>query len=154
MENSKFNFTYVEEDGDQHMSGILSLVRGDGTLRDKPEDYNKYNGYGPLGKPQYLVGVPLLNNVEFAQVVTANRDGILAEYAEIVRTRECEAKVEAREHRIGRKTIPNEPTIILGSDTKVFKTTVVFPNGSTHDIILHDDGRAETKAASKRVKAA
>lgn len=148
MANSRFNkfdFLYMDEDGDQNVDGIASLVRHDGTLCDKPEDYSEHNDYGQLGEPENLIDVPTFNNIEFAKIVAAHREEILAEHAEIVRKREYVAKIEARRHRIEGKAIPHEPIIGLGSDTKVFEMTIVFPNGSTHHVVLHDDGRAETK---------
>ena len=144
----KFDFLYMDEDGDQNVDGITSLVRHDGTLCDKPEDFSEHSEYGQLGDPEYLLDATTFSNVEFAKIVAGYRDEILAEYAKIVREREYNEKIEARKHHVEGKTIPNKPTIVLGSDTKVFEATIVFPNGSTRHVVFHDDGRVGSKAST------
>ena len=142
----KFDFLYMHQDGDQNIDGITSLVRHDGTLCDKPEDYSEHSVYGQLGEPEDLLDAPTFSNIEFAKIVAGHRNEILAKYAKIVREREYNTKIEARKHRVENKTIPNKPTIILGSDAKVFEATIVFPNGSTRHVVYHDDGRVGSKA--------
>ena len=89
MAEDKSDFSYLEGDGENCVRW-MALVREDGTLRDKPEDY-------PPIVPDGLLDVPSLSNVEFAKVVVANRKEILAEYAWIIYKRENAADFEARD---------------------------------------------------------
>ncbi len=141
IKNSRYNFSYCEEDGDHRDGSVLSLVKSDGTLKDKPEDWDSYNGYGKFNEFGHII----TNHIGFALSITENRDGILAEWHEIKHKEKIAADLQAKKHRIGGITIPTKSTILtLGSGTTEFTMYVDFPNGLRCTVEINDDGAAKT----------